>query len=56
MHRPAAQFTERAADRGVELDVREFSEGTKTAADAADAVGCEVADEPVVVVTSGATG
>jgi prolyl-tRNA editing enzyme YbaK/EbsC (Cys-tRNA(Pro) deacylase) len=47
------------------VDVHEFAEGTKTAADAADAVGCDVAqiassivvvadDDPVVVVTSGA--
>ncbi|QLH83517.1 YbaK/EbsC family protein [Halosimplex pelagicum] len=64
MHPRASEFTDRAADRGVEVDAREFPEGTKTAADAADAVGCEVAqiassialvaDELVVVVTSGA--
>ncbi|WP_436910627.1 YbaK/EbsC family protein [Halosimplex marinum] len=64
MHPRAREFTERAADRGVEVEVREFPEGTKTAADAAEAIGCEVAqiassiamvaDEPVVVVTSGA--
>ena len=46
------------------MSVEEFPEGTKTAADAAEAVGCEVAqiasslafvaDELVVVVTSGA--
>ena len=66
MHPRAAEFRERAAERyGLEIDVHEFNEGTKTAADAADAVGCDVAQiassivmladgEPVVVVTSGA--
>jgi prolyl-tRNA editing enzyme YbaK/EbsC (Cys-tRNA(Pro) deacylase) len=66
MHERAAEFTERASEEhGVDVDVHEFDEGTKTAEDAADAVGCEVAqiassivvvvdDEPVVVVTSGA--
>jgi prolyl-tRNA editing enzyme YbaK/EbsC (Cys-tRNA(Pro) deacylase) len=49
---------------GLELDVREFPEGTRTAADAARAIGCQVdqivkslvfvADtEPVLVLTSG---
>lgn len=71
MHPRTAEFSERAKERyGIEIDVHEFDEGTKTAADAADAVGCDVAqiassivmvadgmatdDEPVVVVTSGA--
>jgi prolyl-tRNA editing enzyme YbaK/EbsC (Cys-tRNA(Pro) deacylase) len=47
------------------VDVHEFEDGTKTAADAADAIGCDVAQiassivvvadgDPVVVVTSGA--
>ena len=66
MHERAAEFTERAReDHGLDVAVHEFDEGTKTAADAADAVGCDVAqiassivvvvdDEPVVVVTSGA--
>ncbi|MFC7044497.1 YbaK/EbsC family protein [Halobacteriaceae archaeon GCM10025711] len=66
MHATAVQFAEDAAERyGVEVDVHEFPEGTKTAADAADAIGCDVAQiasslvftvegEPVVVVTSGA--
>lgn len=50
---------------GVDVEVHEFEAGTKTAADAAAAIGCEVAQiasslvfiadgEPVVVVTSGA--
>jgi len=64
MHPRAETFTERAAELGVEVDVEEFPEGTKTAADAATAIGCDVAqiasslafvaDELVVVVTSGA--
>ena len=66
MHPRAATFRERAAERyGVDVDVHEFPAGTKTAADAADAIGCDVAqiassiamvagDRLVVVVTSGA--
>lgn len=66
MHERAAEFVERAREEyDVDVDVHEFDEGTKTAADAAAAVGCDVAqiassivvvadDEPVVVVTSGA--
>lgn len=66
MHPRAAKFRERAAEEyGLEIAVEEFSEGTKTAAAAAEAVGCEVAQiasslvfsadgSPVVVVTSGA--
>lgn len=66
MHPRAEEFAERAADEhGFEVDVHEFPEGTKTAADAADAVGCDVAEiasgivldaggDLVVVVTSGA--
>ena len=66
MHQRAAEFVERARDRyGVDVAVEEFPAGTKTAADAADAIGCAVAqiasslvfavgDDLVVVVTSGA--
>jgi prolyl-tRNA editing enzyme YbaK/EbsC (Cys-tRNA(Pro) deacylase) len=66
MHQRAAEFVERARDRyGVAVTVEEFPAGTKTAADAADAIGCAVAqiasslvfavdDDLVVVVTSGA--
>ena len=66
MHPRAAEFQRRAADEhGFEVDVHEFREGTKTAADAADAIGCAVAQiasgivlsaagDLVVVVTSGA--
>lgn len=59
------KFERRAGERhGLDLDVREFPDGTATAEDAAEAIGCEVgqiassialvADELVVAVTSGA--
>ena len=66
MHPRAQEFAERAADRyGLEPAIAEFPEGTKTAAAAAEAVGCETAQiasslafdvdgELVVVITSGA--
>ncbi|SFG03729.1 Cys-tRNA(Pro) deacylase, prolyl-tRNA editing enzyme YbaK/EbsC [Halopelagius inordinatus] len=66
MHQRAETFVGEAADRyGFDVTVTEFPEGTKTAADAADAVGCSVGQiasslvfdcggELVVVVTSGA--
>lgn len=71
MHERAAEFAELARDRyGIDVDVTEFPEGTKTAAAAAEAVGCETAQiassivvelhggprdgEVVVAVTSGA--
>jgi prolyl-tRNA editing enzyme YbaK/EbsC (Cys-tRNA(Pro) deacylase) len=66
MHERAASFRAEAEDRyGFEVEVHEFPEGTKTAADAADVVGCDVAQiasslvfiadgDPVVAVTSGA--
>lgn len=66
MHPRAEEFAERAREEyGFEVDVHEFPEGTKTAADAAKAIGCDVAEiassivfevdgDPVVVVTSGA--
>ena len=66
MHPRAAEFTERAREAyGLEVEPHEFPEGTKTAADAAEAVGCtveqiassiafDVDGELVVVVTSGA--
>ncbi|MFB6177493.1 MAG: YbaK/EbsC family protein [Halobaculum sp.] len=60
------RFTERAADRyGMAIETESFPEGTKTAADAAEAVGCEVGQivksvvlttgegEAVVVLTAG---
>lgn len=65
MHERAKAFERQAKQQfGIEVDVHEFPEGTKTAADAAAVVGCDlaqiasalvfVADTPVVVVTSGA--
>jgi len=66
MHPSAAAFRERAAEElAFDVDIHEFDEGTKTAEDAAEQVGCDVAaiassivvdtaDGLVVVVTSGA--
>lgn len=57
MHPRAAEFRERAAERyGLEIEVHEFDEGTKTAADAADAVGCDVAQiaSSIVMIADGA--
>lgn len=53
-----------AKERGLELDVRRFPEGTRTARDAARAIGCEVAQivkslvfvaagDPLVVLVAG---
>lgn len=65
MHASAARFAERVDDRyGFEPEIEEFPEGTRTAADAADAVGCSVGQilkslvfaadgEVVVVLTAG---
>ncbi|MBP1922064.1 prolyl-tRNA editing enzyme YbaK/EbsC (Cys-tRNA(Pro) deacylase) [Halorubrum alkaliphilum] len=53
MHERAAEFTERARERyGIELDVSEFESGTKTAAAAAEAVGCETAAIASTIVVS----
>ena len=65
MSERAAEFEQRATDEyGLDIEVQEFPEGTKTATDAAEAIGCDVAqiasslvfvaDTVVVVVTSGA--
>ncbi|WP_049970727.1 YbaK/EbsC family protein [Haladaptatus cibarius] len=66
MHERASEFEDRAKNEfNFDMDVHEFPEGTKTAEDAAEAVGCDVAqiasslvfragDDLVVVVTSGA--
>ena len=66
MHRRAAEFTSQVRERyDLDPSVEEFPEGTKTAADAAAAIGCEVGQiasslvfeadgDLVVVVTSGA--
>ncbi|HZA84858.1 MAG TPA: YbaK/EbsC family protein, partial [Actinomycetes bacterium] len=62
--RAAAAVVEAGRSLGLALDVREFPDGTRTAADAARAIGCQVdqivkslvfvADtEPVLVLTSG---
>lgn len=59
------RFTARAAAMGIEISPRRFPEGTRTAVDAASAIGCDVAqivkslvfvgDEgPVLALTSGA--
>lgn len=66
MHPRAEAFRERVRKQhGFEIEIHEFSAGTKTAADAAAAIGCDVAqiassialetnDSLVVSVTSGA--
>lgn len=66
MHPRASEFAELAAERyGLDIAIEEFESGTKTAAAAAEAVGCDVSQiasslafaadgELVVVVTSGA--
>jgi prolyl-tRNA editing enzyme YbaK/EbsC (Cys-tRNA(Pro) deacylase) len=59
------RFTEAANRLGIEPNVRRFPEGTKTAVDAAQAIGCDVAQivkslifmadgRPVIAFTSGA--
>lgn len=65
VHRNTRRVLDAADTLGLELDVTRFPEGTRTAADAAAAVGCEVgaivkslvldSDEgPLLVLTSGA--
>ena len=65
MHPNVSRVVEAAAAEGLTIDVRRFPEGTRTAADAARAVGCEVAqivkslvfivdDRPAVALVSGA--
>jgi prolyl-tRNA editing enzyme YbaK/EbsC (Cys-tRNA(Pro) deacylase) len=66
MSRPAAiaRFLERADALGLEVEPREFPEGTRTARDAARAIGCDVGqivkslvfvagEEPFLALTSG---
>lgn len=59
------RFTTRAQQLGIDVQVREFPDGTRTAADAAAAIGCDVGqivkslvfvvdDRPVLALTSGA--
>jgi prolyl-tRNA editing enzyme YbaK/EbsC (Cys-tRNA(Pro) deacylase) len=58
MHPRAEEFVDRARERyGFEPAVQEFPEGTHTAADAADAIGCPVgAVASSLVVTLDGTG
>ncbi len=59
------RFAAEAAELGLDIDVRRFPQGTRTAAEAAAAVGCELGQivkslvflcdrEPVLALTSGA--
>jgi Cys-tRNA(Pro) deacylase len=65
MHPNVDRVVAAAAASGLAIEIRRFPEGTRTAADAARAVGCEVAqivkslvfiadDRPVVALVSGA--
>jgi len=64
MHPNVTRVTDAARDAGLEIAVERFPEGTRTAADAARAVGCDVAqivkslvfvagDRPVLALVSG---
>jgi prolyl-tRNA editing enzyme YbaK/EbsC (Cys-tRNA(Pro) deacylase) len=64
MHPNVARVTDAARRRGLDVEVRRFPEGTRTAVDAARAVGCEVGQivkslvfmadgRPVVALVSG---
>lgn len=64
LHRNSRRVLEAAAAVGLDLQVRHFPEGTRTAQDAAAAIGCKVGaivkslvlvsdDGPVMVLTSG---
>lgn len=63
--RSEERFAAAVDDAGLDVEVRAFPEGTRTAADAAAAIGCDVAqivkslvfvvdDEPVVALVGGA--
>jgi len=65
MHPNVARVVEAARQAGLEIEVEHFPEGTRTAADAARAVGCEVSQivkslvfmadgSPVLALVSGA--
>jgi prolyl-tRNA editing enzyme YbaK/EbsC (Cys-tRNA(Pro) deacylase) len=65
MHPNVARVVDAARSAGLEIEVERFPEGTRTAADAARAVGCEVAqivkslvfmadDRPLLALVSGA--
>lgn len=64
LHPNAQRVASAAADAGLSIEVRQFPEGTRTAADAAAAIGCDVGaiaksivlmsdDGAVLVLTSG---
>lgn len=66
MELPAAtrRLLQAASDLGLNIEVRQFPESTKTASDAAEAIGCDVGaivkslvfmvdDEPVITLVSG---
>src|SRR3954469_20840104 len=64
MSRSVDRVVAAATERGLTVDVRRFPEGTKTAQDAARAIGCDVAQivkslvfvpegEPFLALTSG---
>jgi len=64
MHPTAARVRSRLAEAGLDVDVRELEESTRTAPEAAAAVGCELGqivksllfvdgDEPVLVLCAG---
>ncbi|WP_418284654.1 aminoacyl-tRNA deacylase [Halorubrum sp. DTA46] len=53
MHERAVEFSERARERyDIDVEVLEFDAGTKTAAAAADAVGCDTAAIASTIVVS----
>ena len=65
MHPTAQRVADAGRRAGLELEIRQFPEGTRTAEDAARAIGCTVAqivkslvfmadDEPVLALVSGA--
>lgn len=65
MHPNVVRVTAAAAEAGLQIDVERFPEGTRTAEDAARAVGCQVGQivkslvfmadgEPVLALVSGA--
>jgi hypothetical protein len=64
MHPTAAKLQERLRERGLDVEVRELPASTRTAAEAAAAIGCEVGqivkslvfrrgEEPVMVLCAG---
>ena len=65
MHPNVARVADAARQAGLQIEVERFPDGTRTAADAARAVGCDVAqivkslvfmadDQPVLALVSGA--